>query len=517
MGHYPYPAPGGTYIMAVDPNVKKKMLAQGYAPDVIDWMEEERQDQLRKDFVKKNVILASYYQQRSFYEFLEDVFPELEEFMVITGDSGFKKMDADELCEYQADKNNVYVVPASFINHYYSGDTCKDMYALVVDIDKIKPETLDIIISNGNLGGHIPMPTYITNSGSGVHFYYVFSKKVPYYPKNRKILADMYRVLCGITKHRIAAKTDWHSIVQPFRLPGSQTKLGQIATGYECGEKWSIYDLAKRLGVSTEDLDMKERSLMPQDEYKRWKAKRIATGEISRPRRTYKLQQGNKGFYTSCLERCYEETQEGHRYMSMVALSVVAYKVGVEREQLEADLELLLGHYNDIGSVVTKKEMIKAMRSYNAKARKCRSETLEQWFGWGFRRIQKQVSKGRSQEEHLKRARAVRVISSYENVGAPTKEQQVKEWRVAHPDGTPKECMAATGISKNTVYKWWNGTPAKTSVKLKKVPKVVQEPEEEYVPTQEDIAEVAKLLLDLTPEERAAFFKWVDEQDEEKS
>ena len=40
--------------------------------------------------------------------------------------------------------------------------------------------------------------------------------------------------------------------------------------------------------------------------------------------------------------------------------------------------------------------------------------------------------------------------------GAPTKEQLIKAWRVEHPDGKPKECIKDTGISKNTVYKWWN-------------------------------------------------------------
>ena len=437
--------------MAVDPNIKKRMLAEGYAPDVIDWWEEDRVETMVRDFHKKNAVLKWNYTQKSFYEFLEDVFPGLEEFMVITGDAGFKKMGADELCDYQADKDNVYVVPASFINNYYSANTCKDLYALVVDVDKVKPETLAIIIKNGNLGGNIPMPTYITNSGSGVHLYYVFSKKVPYYPKNRKILQNMYRVLCGITKQRIAAKTDWHSIVQPFRLPGSQTKLGQIATAFECGDKWNVKDLARRLGVDTDDLDLKERTLMPQDEYRRWKAEKIASGEHFKPKRTYKLQEGNKGFYEYCLERCYNDTAEGHRYMSMVALSVVAYKVGIEKEQLEDNLLELLEHYNDIGTVITQKELQKAMRSYNSKALKCRSETLEQWFGWEFKRMQKEISKGRSREEHLKRARAVRTVASYENVGPPTKAHIVKEWRLEHPEGTPRECMAATGLSKNTV------------------------------------------------------------------
>ena len=40
--------------------------------------------------------------------------------------------------------------------------------------------------------------------------------------------------------------------------------------------------------------------------------------------------------------------------------------------------------------------------------------------------------------------------------GTHTKEQVVKDWRAAHPDGKPRECIEATGLSKNTVYKWWD-------------------------------------------------------------
>ena len=29
-------------------------------------------------------------------------------------------------------------------------------------------------------------------------------------------------------------------------------------------------------------------------------------------------------------------------------------------------------------------------------------------------------------------------------------------YRDLFPEGTPKDCIADTGISKNTVYKWWS-------------------------------------------------------------
>ena len=39
--------------------------------------------------------------------------------------------------------------------------------------------------------------------------------------------------------------------------------------------------------------------------------------------------------------------------------------------------------------------------------------------------------------------------------GRKPKKDVVQSWRMEHPSGTPKECIADTGLSKNTVYKWW--------------------------------------------------------------
>ena len=40
--------------------------------------------------------------------------------------------------------------------------------------------------------------------------------------------------------------------------------------------------------------------------------------------------------------------------------------------------------------------------------------------------------------------------------GSGTKENQVKEWRKNNPNGKKAQCIRDTGLSKMTVYKWWN-------------------------------------------------------------
>ena len=41
-------------------------------------------------------------------------------------------------------------------------------------------------------------------------------------------------------------------------------------------------------------------------------------------------------------------------------------------------------------------------------------------------------------------------------MGRPHKQAQVQEWRAAHPGGSKADCIRDTGLTKPTVYKWWD-------------------------------------------------------------
>ena len=44
---------------------------------------------------------------------------------------------------------------------------------------------------------------------------------------------------------------------------------------------------------------------------------------------------------------------------------------------------------------------------------------------------------------------------NWDKGGRPDKQQLVKEWRKANPDGTKAECNRATGLDPKTIRKWW--------------------------------------------------------------
>lgn len=60
------------------------------------------------------------------------------------------------------------------------------------------------------------------------------------------------------------------------------------------------------------------------------------------------------------------------------------------------------------------------------------------------------------QEAHLKYMRSLRPVDWQNKSGRPTKKKEVCNYRMQHPDVTKYRCSKDTGISINTVNKWWN-------------------------------------------------------------
>ena len=510
-----------------------QLVADGYSLDVAEYQLRNVKEKLQREFKEKCKILEGAFLPVSVTEFFNDVFFGIDRYMVIvsgneTEKGSYREMELGELVEYQADRNDVYVPPCSFINGHYSNGTCRDLYAIVIDIDEVDPDVLKRVIENGTLGYKIPMPTYLVNSGRGLHAYYCFSRPVPFFKKNRPSLKTLYNRLFGIYKQNIAAEADWHGLIQPYRMPGSRTKLGQQATAYACNEKWDIMRLSDKIGVSFEG-DIVQLEVLPQREYNEKHKKQLVgrkcpacgnalvfrengsgvsfigcmgfpacdymedlDGNRIKKRKKARTRK-NTDFYTYCLETVKQKTQQGNRYMAMLGLVIVAYKAGIEKEQVEHDLYDLIEHFDEIGAHMQKNKKKKALRGYNQKAILCRSETLERYFGWQFRRPTKKEpvidfeSEQRAVDQYAtyhdlldaagildengkiitKKYRAWNAREArdqrqnrrgthwYDNHGRKSKKDEINAWKNAHPNGTIKECIADLKISRSTAYKWW--------------------------------------------------------------
>ena len=411
-----------------------------------------------EQYNEKNMILDANGERVSARTMYEDIFPSLDMVMPVVHidedeEKHIVKMTIEEALERSIGRNDMLLGGSTFFNGFVSKATAKDIYAFIIDMDNVYAGILLLAFKNEWRRVHgefAPLPTYIVNSGTGLHLYFVLDKPLPHLRRQWLAIDRLYRNLAKLetTGYNYLHKSvQWFG--QDFRIAGGCGKDGWENTVYRVGEKWDADRLAASVGVDFQfkyDADANP----PQPKKKK------KSGTFQK-RKGYYL---NQRVYETSVERCRNETHEGNRYLSMCALTVLAWKCKVSEEQLRHDLLSLLPDYNKAGvtRLVKPKEIESAMKMYNELAIDTPRERTEDWLGWKFVGARRN---GRKQAVHLKVARAVRDALHEdwrEGNGRPTKAQIVKEWRMEHPDGRKIDCERETGLSRPTVLKWWNNT-----------------------------------------------------------
>ena len=96
---------------------------------------------------------------------------------------------------------------------------------------------------------------------------------------------------------------------------------------------------------------------------------------------------------------------------------------------------------------------------------------------------------GRKQEAHLIRARAVQNIDYPDGEwrnregrpkGSSEQRKMVIEWRKHNPEGKKVDCVRETGLTKPTVYKWWNECNVNARERTKGAREMTAEEKKEY-------------------------------------
>lgn len=426
-------------------------------------LQDENLAYIQEQFDEKNMVLAQLGEPVSPWTLYEDVFGDLATevpVVIITEDEdegNMKRivpMSLEEAIERCRDRNDMLVGGCTYFNNWISKRTARDIHAFIIDMDNVYSGPLQKWLQDDwrrASGTPVPKPTYIVNSGTGLHLYFVLTEPIPNYKASTEDIDRVYRALAvQQTTNRVYLKKQVQWFGQDFRMAGGQNKYDWENTVFRVGEKWDIDDLARAVGV--DDVH-----------FIRYGEKRVKKPQPSRKRKKGLGWRSNRAFYDHTLQGCRDKTKEGNRYTSLCALSVIAWKCGVSAEELERDLLSLLPDYNK-GAVrrVKEKEVYSAMKMYNDKAMLTQRDRLEDWQGWEFKPIKRN---GQSRADHLEEARAIRDIRMRrqgkkwtDGNGRPSAEQRVREWQAAHPDGTKADCIRETGLSKPTVYRWWKAS-----------------------------------------------------------
>lgn len=450
--------------------------------------------------------LEQYFDEVSPWEFYRSVFPagELDikdgytkgkyvgiAIEVARKDKGKPKInrytitDDLETVQQLTESNNFCLCsPISYCGKNRTADHARVLYAVAVDLDKIREEDgrpIGLIdLWNGHIEevGRIPKPTYIVSSGTGLHLYYVFEKGVALFQDTAKQLQELKRELTrltwneGIVSIKSYKEIQQEGIYQGFRMPGTITKNGSRARAFETGEKVTIDYLnsfvKEKYQVKKHATYSKLTLKAAKEKYPEWYERRI---EKQEPRGSWHV---SRNVYDWWKGKITEEVQLGHRYYCLMTLAMYAKKCSmydpkhnpepVTREELEKDCFELMTRFElltrEDKNHFDEADVLDALEAYDQKWITYPRSSIEYRSGIP---IQPNKRNGRKQKEHIRLMNFVRDELNNNKEwnksgnGRKNQKETVEQWQQAHPAGRKADCIRDTGLSKKTVYKHWKG------------------------------------------------------------
>lgn len=144
-------------------------------------------EEKRADFKAKDVLLALDYKEIHPQEFYTEYLfrdrdvefsPSIIMYDYHQRDDGknWKRLavNINDLPNYW-EREDVAVNPCGYWNNYPKRELLRKVFAFVMDVDGVRPQTLSYLLERIE-SGSFPRPTSITNSGSGIHFFYILDK-----------------------------------------------------------------------------------------------------------------------------------------------------------------------------------------------------------------------------------------------------------------------------------------------------------------------------------------------------
>lgn len=375
--------------------------------------------------------------------------------------------DLERIRELLYSDNFIIISPISYCGKSRESKNARFIYALAFDLDGITEEQhiADLFYQMENK--ILPLPTYTVFSGSGLHLYYQFEHPIPCFKNIVVQLADLKKDLTKSLWNKYTTELykspQIESLFQGFRLVGGITKDGENRTkAFKTGEKVSINYL--------NDFVVEEKNKVTQYNYKSELSLEEAARKYPDWYEKRIIQQQPKGTWTCKRDlfewwkrKMFEGVKEGHRYYCVMCLAIYAKKCGISREELESYAFSIVNEFDKLttrqNNKFTRTDVLSALEMYNDNYIRFPIKSISSLTDIP---IEKNKRNGRKQIEHIKFMNTIRKfkiemgeITPKGGSGAPTKKHIVSEWQQQNPNGTQYRCAKDTGLSINTVRKWW--------------------------------------------------------------
>ena len=361
--------------------------------------------------------------------------------------------------------------PVSYFGKSRAGKYARYLYAITFDLDGVDMPQLRDTFHQMNRG-FIPAATFVVNSGTGLHLYYVLESPVAMYPQNQKFLKELKYVLTRRIWNRFTSKIEEpqvQGVLQGFRVVGSGTKLGldYPVVAYRYGKPVSIEYLLQYVPDTNGDLQrvtgILEKGTLSIEEAKKkypdWYERRVVRGE-RRGRWTVK-----RDLYDWWLRKIETEIHVGHRFYGIMTLAIYAVKCSIDEDELRRDADRLMKIFDDMSyedsNRFTVEDVVKALEMYNENFVTFPRADIAKYSGIP---IPPNKRNWRKQDEHLQWCRIIQKANDEvdgtdwrSGNGRPSKEQTIRDYMIAHPEVRKKtEIADALKINRHTVSKYYD-------------------------------------------------------------
>ena len=433
-------------------------------------------------FETKNDLLEQFAAQIAPMDFYRDVFPagSFEEkghpeqekangiLCSVRNGKGRHSLVFDELDEIREhlDDDFVIISPVAYFGRRRTSQNASMMYGICFDLDDVGYQELLWILERLD-NQHFPRATYIANSGTGLHLYYLFDEPIPLYKSIHNRLSVFKHELTDLIWNKYTSRIDpdekqYQGIFQGFRMVGSKTKSGnnRIAV-FKTGEKIDIDYLNNyvRPEFKIENLDY-ESSLSLEEaktKYPDWYERRVINNE---QKGRWKVK---RDLYDWWIRKVNSDPKlsVGHRYFCIAVLASYAVKCGISEQELRKDAYSFKPLMNSLKADFSDDDIESALNFYQESFINLPRAEVEKISGLD---VPANKRNGRTQAEHIRLMNFVRdeinQNTEWRNKeGRPEKKKIVQSWKKENPKGKKIDCSRETGLHINTVYKWWDSKP----------------------------------------------------------
>lgn len=419
----------------------------------------------------------------------------------------------DDLSQVSKWTNQVaFMAPCSFLGGAKDLEHLRYLHAFVVDLDYVGTAQIRDLFHQCRIG-YLPTPTFVVNSGTGLHLYYVLEAPLTCYSRQKECWNALKHALIDLCWNEYTSQSgdrQYSGLVQPYRIPGTRSKLDvdketqvvqssdYAVTAFRYGGKWTLDALLSwepkpnvgtryyverccgirrmlageigRFEITTngryvEHGEGKVPLDVARERWPEWYDRRILHGEPPKDIADYKWHVSPR-VYEWWLRKIRADAEPGHRYHCIMCLAVYAIKCDIPFEKLKDDAYSLLdtfdGRTDDETNHFHASDIAQAIKAYRNKAYATFPIGSIEYFS-GLR-VNRNRRHGQKQADHLEEARAIRDIRQKRagtnwwdrgnRNGAPTKRELVRSYAAEHPDANHSEIARALGVSRPTVIKW---------------------------------------------------------------